>query len=70
MALHELGHQFLGHVDNLGRIRNYPYDISVNMRLFLQSTGVGSSQLGFREGLAPRMYAVPANPEAYKPRKE
>ena len=31
--------------------------------------GLGVSQSGYRQGLEPRVYAVPANPEANKPQK-
>jgi hypothetical protein len=63
---HEAGHHFLGHVDDPGKLKNYPYDASVNSRLHFQSVW-GVSQQSMREGLAPRVYAVPANPELNKP---
>jgi hypothetical protein len=70
---HELGHQFLGDVyrplspgiagffEYLGR------ESVVDGRVAAQAAGV--SQQGFREGLQPRRYAVPLNPEANKPRQ-
>jgi len=66
---HEMAHHFLGHVYDPGELKNYLYDTSVNSRLHFQSVW-GISQQALREGLAPRKYAVPANPEANKPRKE
>ena len=63
---HEIGHNFLGHAGNSGK---YLFqEISVNSRILFQS--LGFSQQAFREGLAPRRYAVPLDSEANKPRKE
>jgi len=70
---HEFGHQFLGDVyrplpggiagffEYLGR------EAVVDSRVAAQAAGV--SQQGFREGLIPRRYAVPLNPEANRPRQ-
>ena len=41
--------------------------VSTGWRIFWQGWGV--SQQGFREGLAPRRYAAPLNPQALKPRQ-
>jgi hypothetical protein len=65
---HELGHQFLGHVGDSGNIKYLLQEFSVNSRLLFQSIGV--SQQTIREGLAPRIYAVPVNPEFNKPRQK
>jgi len=69
---HELGHQFLGHVGKdriMAPLDNLFYDGSINLRLFFQSN-FGFSQKAMREGLAPRIYAVPLNPESNKPKQE
>ncbi len=66
---HEMGHQFLG--DPFGTNRNFftniTRDANIDSRNTFQSMGI--SQSGYREGLEPRRYAVPANPEANKPQK-
>ena len=64
---HELAHQFLGDTakpnSSLGRyILN---EFNVDGRV--QGQHMGISQTGFREGLEPRSYANPTNPEAIKP---
>jgi RHS repeat-associated protein len=66
---HELGHQFLGDPFNTNRnfFTNITRDTDIDSRNTFQSMGV--SQSGYREGLEPRRYAVPANPEANKPQK-
>jgi RHS repeat-associated protein len=66
---HELGHQFLGdpfRTDRNGG-KNLMRDYEIDTRNTLQ--GMGASQGAYREGLEPRRYAVPANPEANKPQK-
>ena len=66
---HELGHQFLGDPFNTNRnfFTNITRDTNIDSRNTFQSMGV--SQSGYREGLEPRRYAVPANPEANKPQR-
>jgi RHS repeat-associated protein len=66
---HELGHQFLGDPFNTNRnfFTNIMRDTDIDARNTFQSLGV--SQSGYRQGLEPRRYAVPANPEANKPQK-
>ncbi len=66
---HELGHQFLGDPFNTNRnfFTNITRDTNIDSRNTFQSMGV--SQTGYREGLEPRRYAAPANPEANKPQK-
>jgi RHS repeat-associated protein len=70
---HEFGHQFLGDVyqslsGGIGGFFQYlGREAAVDTRVAGQAAGV--SQQGFREGLMPRRYAVPLNPEANKPRQ-
>ena len=52
---------------NRGYFTNMTRDTDIDARNTFQSMGV--SQTGYREGLEPRRYAVPANPEANKPQK-
>ena len=64
---HELAHVFLGHIYGpRSFLGNLFGDIGINVRLNGQSK-FGISQQDMREGLAPRRYAVPMNPEAFKP---
>jgi RHS repeat-associated protein len=67
---HELGHHFLGHTSGEpGGFFNYiGKEFSVDGRV--QGQGMGVSQQGFREGLEPRRYANPTNPEANKPQSQ
>jgi RHS repeat-associated protein len=70
---HELGHQFLG--DSYlpksggigGALQYLGREGVVDTRVAGQAAGI--SQQGFRVGLEPRRYAVPANPEANKPKQ-
>ena len=70
---HELGHQLIGDVfqplsnDVGGSFRYLGREAAVDSRVAGQAAGV--SQQGFREGVAPRRYAAPLNPEASKPRQ-
>ena len=70
---HEIAHQFLGHVYQQASgspgawLRYEAREIATDWRVFWQGWGV--SQQGFREGLAPRRYAAPLNPQALKPRQ-
>jgi RHS repeat-associated protein len=66
---HELGHQFLGHpfLPDPNSLQYLGREAEVDARVKGQANGI--SQTGFREGLEPRRYAVPANPEANKPRQ-
>jgi RHS repeat-associated protein len=66
---HELGHQFLGHsfLPDPNFLQYFGREMEVDARVKGQANGI--SQTGFREGLEPRRYAVPANPEANKPRQ-
>ena len=66
---HELGHQFLGHpfLPDPSFLQYFGREMEVDARVKGQANGI--SQTGFREGLEPRRYAVPANPEANKPRQ-
>ncbi len=66
---HEPGHQFLGDPFNINRnfFTNLATDTDIDAQNTFQSLGV--SQSGYREGLEPRRYAVPANPEVDKPQK-
>jgi len=70
---HEFGHQFLGHPFEQPRdpfshvILNTLRDINIDYRNTRQERGI--NQPAYREGLAPRRYAVPANPELNKPQK-
>jgi RHS repeat-associated protein len=64
---HELSHIFLGDVyGHRSLLGNITGDIGINFRLNGQSVW-GNSQQDMREGLGPRRYAVPMNPEANKP---
>ena len=68
-TVHEFGHQFLGHVylpkpSDLGEFWR---ETVVDWYVLKQADGF--SQQSFREGLAPRRYAAPLNPEAIKPRQ-
>jgi RHS repeat-associated protein len=66
---HELGHQFLG--DPFRTDRSYGTnmfrDMGIDSRNSAQQAGV--SQTGYRQGLEPRRYAAPLNPEANKPKQ-
>jgi RHS repeat-associated protein len=70
---HEFGHQFLGDVYRplpggiAGFLQYLGREAVVDSRVAAQAAGV--SQQGFREGLIPRRYAVPLDPEANKPRQ-
>ena len=66
---HELGHQFLGHpfLPGPSFLQYFGREMEVDARVKGQANGI--SQTGFREGLEPRRYAVPASPEANKPRQ-
>ena len=70
---HELGHQFLGDVyqplsNDIGGFFKYlGREGAVDSRVAGQAAGI--SQQGFRDGVAPRRYAAPLNPEANKPRQ-
>ena len=70
---HEMGHQFLGdpYLQKSGGLagffQNLGREAEVDTRVKGQANGI--SQGGFRVGLEPRRYAVPANPEANKPRQ-
>ena len=70
---HELGHQFLGDVykqmtGGIGGFFQYlGAEALVDTRIKGQANGI--SQQGFRNGLEPRQYAAPLNPEANKPRQ-
>ena len=70
---HEFAHHFLGHVyrpssGSFGALIRYSArEIAADWRVFWQ--GLGFRQQGFREGLAPRRYAAPLNPQAIKPRQ-
>jgi hypothetical protein len=66
---HELGHQFLGDPFRAGRNygNNFTRDVVIDTRNASQQLGV--SQSGYRQGLEPRRYAVPLNPEANKPKQ-
>ncbi len=67
---HEMGHQFLGDPQT-GRTPGFFEHMGRDMRIDTGNTlqGLGASQSGYRQGLEPRVYAVPANPEANKPQK-
>ena len=64
---HELAHQFLG--DTLKANTSLTGYIANEFKVDAQVQGqhMGISQTGFREGLEPRSYANPTNPEAIKP---
>jgi RHS repeat-associated protein len=66
---HELAHQFLG--DSYRTFDPFVYTFYreplVDAKVGEQS--LGTSQPRFREGLEPRRYAAPLNPEANKPRQ-
>ena len=65
---HEFGHQFLGDpFRTRGVAPNLSQDYKIDASNFLQ--GMGKSISSYREGLEPRRYAAPANPEAIKPQK-
>jgi RHS repeat-associated protein len=66
---HELGHQFLG-----DPFKDFDPWVYMLYREPLVDAKVAEQQLGtsqprFRDGLEPRRYAVPANPEAVKPKQ-
>jgi RHS repeat-associated protein len=66
---HEFGHQFTG--DVFHKINS---EVQYWLREFIIDSKVGQQALGtsqprFREGIQHRRYAVPANPEANKPRQ-
>lgn len=64
---HELAHQFLG--DTAKPNSSLPGYIAneFNVDARVQGQHMGISQTGFREGVEPRSYANPTNPEAIKP---
>ena len=70
---HELGHQFLGDPylpvsgGLAGSFQYWGRETVVDTRIKGQANGV--SQESFRVGLEPRRYAVPASPEANRPRQ-
>jgi RHS repeat-associated protein len=65
---HELAHQFLGDTTRGADYgHNFIRDIEIDSRNTLQ--GWGASQSTYREGLEPRTYASPTNPEANKPQQ-
>ena len=68
---HEMGHQFLGDPQT-GRTPGFFEHMGRDMQIDSMNTaqGRGASQSGYRQGLEPRVYAVPANPEANKPQKK
>jgi hypothetical protein len=67
---HELAHQFLGDTQAAvnGETQKWNREWGVDNRIILQDAG--ASQSAFREGLEPRRYALPTNPEANKPRQD
>jgi RHS repeat-associated protein len=67
----EMGHQFLGDPQTRrtpGVFEHMGRDMQIDSMNTAQGRGV--SQSGYRQGLEPRAYAVPANPEANKPQKK
>jgi len=67
---HELGHQFLGDPFKgytPGGLEHWWRDVQIDSLNTTQ--GLGSSEGAYREGLEPRRYAAPVNPEANKPQK-
>ncbi|HXE13522.1 MAG TPA: RHS repeat-associated core domain-containing protein, partial [Bryobacteraceae bacterium] len=67
---HELGHQFLGdpfkgYTPN--GLEHWWRDAQIDSLNTTQ--GVGFNERAYREGLEPRRYAAPANPEANKPQQ-
>jgi len=67
---HEMSHHFRGDVDQHRTFfNNLLYDSIINIGFYYQSHH-DIPMPYVREGLAPRRYAVPANPEVNKPRKE
>ncbi|MFN9456202.1 MAG: RHS repeat-associated core domain-containing protein [Acidobacteriota bacterium] len=65
---HEFAHQFIGDVYRPKSYFTYlGREAAADGRIAGQAAGI--SQQGFREGVAPRRYAVPLNPEANKPRQ-
>jgi hypothetical protein len=67
-AEHELGHESHGDPFNLNRtyFNNLTRDYEIDSRNGAQAAGV--SQSAYREGLEPRRFAVPADPNANKPK--
>ena len=73
---HELGHQFLGDPfggrsspnEFLQYLQNTGRDYQIDTRNTLQQAG--QIQSGYRIGLEPRRYAVPADPNAAKPKQQ
>ena len=65
---HELMHQFVGDVyKERNGVSYYPNEFVIDGRVAGQAAGI--SQQSAREGLEPRRYAAPINPEANKPQK-
>ena len=66
---HELAHQFLGDPYRTFDPFEYTFYREPLVDAKVGEQSLGTSQPRFREGIEPRRYAVPLNPEANKPRQ-